>query len=184
VANCETVPDTFPPPVLLPFSAASCIVPPDRVIGDRVARRRRENPQQSSRPGGNLERVPPGRLFFWSLDWADTTDVDCYVRSPRGPAAGPGPSHKEDPPLCSTHTSNFSAILQELGITTVVFVKFEDAVQKIFPVQVLPGVRHPVVINDQPRVLADSFVVLDEAVDLVPEPLRHAARVTKEPSML
>ena len=65
---------------------------------------------------------------------------------------------------------------------TVAFVKFEDAVQEIFAVQVLPGVRHPDVINDQPRVIADSFVVPDEALDLVPGPLRHAARENKEPS--
>jgi hypothetical protein len=38
------------------------------------------------------------------------------------------------------------------------------------------------VINDQPRLIADSFVVPDEALDLVPGPLRQAARVTKEPS--
>jgi uncharacterized protein (TIGR03032 family) len=66
---------------------------------------------------------------------------------------------------------------------TIAHVKFEDALQEIFAVQVLPGVRHPDVINDQPRVIADSFVVPDEALDLVPVPLRHAARVTKEPSM-
>ena len=59
---------------------------------------------------------------------------------------------------------------------TVAFVKFEDAVQEIFAVQVLPGVRHPDVINDQPRLIADSFVVPDEALELVPRPLRHAAR--------
>jgi uncharacterized protein (TIGR03032 family) len=57
---------------------------------------------------------------------------------------------------------------------TVAFVKFEDAVQEIFAVQMLSGVRHPDVINDQPRLIADSFVVPDEALDLVPEPLRHA----------
>ncbi len=49
---------------------------------------------------------------------------------------------------------------------TVAFVRFEDALQEIFAVQVLPGVRHPVVINDQPRVIADSFVVPDEALGL------------------
>ena len=58
---------------------------------------------------------------------------------------------------------------------TVAFVKFEDALQEIFAVQVLPGVRHPDVINDQPRLIADSFVVPDEALDLVPGPLRHPA---------
>jgi uncharacterized protein (TIGR03032 family) len=62
---------------------------------------------------------------------------------------------------------------------TVAYVKFEDAVQEIFAVQVLPGVRHPEVINDQPRVIADSFVVPDEALDLVPGPLFHPARVTR-----
>jgi hypothetical protein len=66
---------------------------------------------------------------------------------------------------------------------TIAYVKFEDAVQEIFAVQVLPGVRHPDVINDQPRLIADSFVVPDEALDLVPAPLRHAAGVTQEPSM-
>ena len=58
---------------------------------------------------------------------------------------------------------------------TIAHVKFEDAVQEIFAVQVLTGARHPEVINEQPRVIADSFVVPDEALDLVPEPLRHAS---------
>jgi hypothetical protein len=49
---------------------------------------------------------------------------------------------------------------------------------------VLPGVRHPDVINDQPRLIADVFVGPDEALALVPEPLRHAARLTRQPSML
>ena len=63
---------------------------------------------------------------------------------------------------------------------TIAFVKFEDAVQEIFAVQLLPGVRHPDLINDQPRLIADSFVVPDEALELVPRPLRHAARLTEE----
>jgi hypothetical protein len=60
---------------------------------------------------------------------------------------------------------------------TIAFVKFEGAVQEIFAVQVLPGVQHPDLINDQPRLIADSFVVPDEALDLVPEPLCHPARI-------
>ena len=60
---------------------------------------------------------------------------------------------------------------------TVAYVKFEDAVQEIFAVQVLSGVRHPDVINDRPRRIADAFVVPDEALDFVPEPLRHPAPV-------
>src|SRR5579862_4023249 len=58
---------------------------------------------------------------------------------------------------------------------TVAYVKFEDAVQEIFAVQVLPGVRCPDVINDQPRLIADSFVVPDEALELVPAPLCNPA---------
>jgi uncharacterized protein (TIGR03032 family) len=65
---------------------------------------------------------------------------------------------------------------------TVAYVKFEDALQEIFAVQVLPGVRHPDVINDQPRVIADSFVMPDEALGLVPEPLRHTAKENQKPS--
>jgi uncharacterized protein (TIGR03032 family) len=60
---------------------------------------------------------------------------------------------------------------------TIAFVKFEDAVQEVFAVQALRGVRQPDVINDQPRLIADSFVVPDETLDLVPEPLCHPARV-------
>ena len=63
---------------------------------------------------------------------------------------------------------------------TVAFVKFEDAVQEIFAVQVLPGVQRPDIINDQISFIADTFVVPDEALDLVPESLSHPARTTRE----
>lgn len=60
---------------------------------------------------------------------------------------------------------------------TIAFVKFEDAVQEIFAVTVLPGVRRPDVMNDEPALIADSFVVPDKVLELVPGPLRHAARL-------
>ncbi len=59
---------------------------------------------------------------------------------------------------------------------TVAFVKFEDAVQEIFAVQALPGVRFPELINDNNALIADSFVLPDEALDSVPAPLRFPAR--------
>ncbi len=59
---------------------------------------------------------------------------------------------------------------------TVAFVKFEDAVQEVFAVQVLPGVRFPDLINDNPALIADSFVLADEALDVVPAPLRRPVR--------
>lgn len=51
---------------------------------------------------------------------------------------------------------------------TVAFVKFEDGVQEIFAVQVLPGRRYPDLINDDRARIADSFVLPDEPLDAVP----------------
>src|SRR5208282_1962472 len=47
---------------------------------------------------------------------------------------------------------------------TVAYLKFEEAVQEIFAVQLLPGVRFPDVINDNNALIADSFVLPDEAL--------------------
>ena len=41
---------------------------------------------------------------------------------------------------------------------TIAFLRFEDAVQEIFAVQVLPHARFPDLINDDSKILADSFV--------------------------
>ena len=46
---------------------------------------------------------------------------------------------------------------------TVAFLRFEDALQEIFAVQVVPGRRYPDLINDDPDLLDDSFVLTDEA---------------------
>ena len=51
---------------------------------------------------------------------------------------------------------------------TVAYVRFEDAVQEIFAVQVLPGKRFPDVINDNTQLIADSFVLPDEALPEAP----------------
>lgn len=56
------------------------------------------------------------------------------------------------------------------------FVKFEDAVQEIFAVQVLPGIRFPELINDNRALLADSFVVPEQALPDVPAGLRFPVR--------
>jgi uncharacterized protein (TIGR03032 family) len=51
---------------------------------------------------------------------------------------------------------------------TAAFLRFEDAVQEVFAVQVLHGVRWPDVITDDDddgrRLIADSFVLPDEAL--------------------
>jgi len=60
---------------------------------------------------------------------------------------------------------------------TVAFVKFEDALQEIFAVQVLSGVRFPELINDNKEVIADAFVLPDAALQNVPEQLRSPVRL-------
>jgi uncharacterized protein (TIGR03032 family) len=55
---------------------------------------------------------------------------------------------------------------------TVAFLKFEAAVQEIFAVQVVPQARFPDLINDDPTVLADSFVLPDDALRQLPDSLR------------
>jgi len=54
---------------------------------------------------------------------------------------------------------------------TVAWLKFDDGVQEIFAVNVLPGSRWPDVINDDRRLIADSFVLPDEALPAVPNEL-------------
>jgi uncharacterized protein (TIGR03032 family) len=56
---------------------------------------------------------------------------------------------------------------------TVAFLRFEDAVQEIFAVQVVPQARFPDLINDDPQVLSDSFVLPDDAVSQLPTSLRQ-----------
>ncbi|HLN28088.1 MAG TPA: TIGR03032 family protein [Gemmataceae bacterium] len=54
---------------------------------------------------------------------------------------------------------------------TIAFVRFEDQLQEIFGVQVLPGIRYPELLSDgQHEFVADSFVLPDEALrDALPE---------------
>ena len=46
----------------------------------------------------------------------------------------------------------------------VAFVRFEDAMQEIFAVQVLHSQRFPDLINDDVKTIADSFVLPDDAI--------------------
>ncbi|MCW2573512.1 MAG: hypothetical protein JWO88_3570 [Frankiales bacterium] len=54
----------------------------------------------------------------------------------------------------------------------VALLRFEDAVQEVFAVQVLPGRRYPDLINDDAKLLENSFVLPDEALGDVPDMLR------------
>jgi uncharacterized protein (TIGR03032 family) len=50
----------------------------------------------------------------------------------------------------------------------VAFLRFEEAVQEIFAVQVLPGLRFPELLNEEDDIIANSFVLPDAALAEVP----------------
>jgi uncharacterized protein (TIGR03032 family) len=55
---------------------------------------------------------------------------------------------------------------------TVAFVRFEDAVQEIFAVEALLGVRFPDLINHDSELIGASYVLGDDALADVPQELR------------
>ena len=54
---------------------------------------------------------------------------------------------------------------------TIGFCRFEDGVQEIFAVEVLPGIQFPDLVNHDPGIVGHSFVLGDEALAEVPETL-------------
>jgi uncharacterized protein (TIGR03032 family) len=56
--------------------------------------------------------------------------------------------------------------------TAVALLRFESTVQEVFAVQVLAGRRYPDLINDDAKLLENSFVLPDEALGDVPDLLR------------
>lgn len=52
---------------------------------------------------------------------------------------------------------------------TIAFLKFEEAVQEIFAVQVLPGITFPEVIDSDLELISSSYVLPDEALKDVPQ---------------
>lgn len=54
----------------------------------------------------------------------------------------------------------------------VAFLKFEEAVQEVFAVALLPGMRFPDLINDSADIIGSSFVLPDDALQDVPVELR------------
>lgn len=54
----------------------------------------------------------------------------------------------------------------------IAFVKFEDAVQEIFAVEVLPGSCYPELVNEYRTLLASSYELPDFALADVPDEIR------------
>jgi uncharacterized protein (TIGR03032 family) len=57
----------------------------------------------------------------------------------------------------------------------VAFVKFTDAVQEVFAVQVLHQLRWPEMLNEQSKLIAESYELPEEALRQVPAELRQAS---------
>lgn len=67
---------------------------------------------------------------------------------------------------------------------TLGFLRFEEGVQEIFAVQVLPNIRYPEMLEFNDKRLSHSYVVPDEALRDVPTTLREGTRPTvDEPSV-
>ncbi len=82
-------------------------------------------------------------------------------------------------PIAERRVEERSCGVWVLDVTTgqsVAFVKFLDAVQEVFAVQLLPGARFPDLLDDSSRQIADSFVLPDESLGLVPAPIRFPAQ--------
>lgn len=62
------------------------------------------------------------------------------------------------------------------------FVRFEEGVQEIFAVQVMPGFRYPEVIDWDERLMGSSYVLPDEALKevIIPPPEDEATRQERE----
>jgi len=67
-------------------------------------------------------------------------------------------------------------VLDVYSGATVAYLKFDDAVQEVFAVEALGGVRFPDLINDNQDLIADSFVVPEDALAEVPAHARFPAR--------
>ena len=59
---------------------------------------------------------------------------------------------------------------------TVACLRFEDAVQEIFAVQVLPGLRSPDLINEDADIMGNSFVLPDDSLADVAESFRASPK--------
>lgn len=55
---------------------------------------------------------------------------------------------------------------------TLGFCRFEEGVQEIFAVEVLPGVHFPDLVNHDPAIIGQSYVLGEDALSKVPEELR------------
>ena len=60
---------------------------------------------------------------------------------------------------------------------TVAFLQFQEGVQEIFAIQILPGIRYPDVLTEESTHVANSILLPDEALKEVV----HSTPAAKKP---
>ncbi|WP_204104378.1 MULTISPECIES: TIGR03032 family protein [Spirulina sp. CCY15215] len=65
----------------------------------------------------------------------------------------------------------------------VAFLRFEDAVQEIFAVQILPGILFPDIVDWDEKLLASSYILPDEALQEVVHPALTISKIKPSPAM-
>ena len=60
----------------------------------------------------------------------------------------------------------------------IALLRFDEGVQEVFAVQLLPGRRYPELVSDDAKLLENSFVVPDAVLEDVPAGLRVPAGAT------
>ena len=153
------------------FDAALAAVVRRAVVGLRVGGRnarvtstrgpagtRRSRPRRGL-PAGSTS---PATWRSWGSRRCGSPPFSAASRSPSGSQA--------DERTCGV------CVIDLVRGEAIALLRFEEGVQEVFAVQVLPGRRYPELINDDTKLLENSFVVPDAALADVPAVLRGAAR--------
>ena len=61
----------------------------------------------------------------------------------------------------------------------IAFLQFEDALQEIFAACVLPGKRFPDLVNDDPELTGNTFVLPNKSLIDVPDDLRGSKQTKR-----
>lgn len=80
---------------------------------------------------------------------------------------------KEEERMCGV------SVIDIVAGQEIAFLQFEDALQEIFAVCVLPGKRFPDLLNDDPELTGNTFVLPDKSLIDVPDDLRGSKQTKR-----
>jgi hypothetical protein len=98
--------------------------------------------------------------------------VGKWFRLPSGHNTPDGSSGKPEKRVAASRVCAINLLSGQV----IALLRFETAVQEVFAVTVLPGKRYPELINDDEKLLENSFVVPDAALADVSPALRAPGR--------